>query len=237
MIAPASPSEAHRLAELAEVTKEYATYSRSAYGAAFVVTAVAFLGAVAAELLGYLAFAGFAYLLLPAAWLLLLAGARAYYQRHGIVVEPAQRVAGRGWILTLVYLACASMAVSLAAVMVRWAVGHGTGVGESWALGTTLVIPALVAVPLLTAEVVRGKLDAAVTGATTMVALTGSRWAALPTASGSVADALAQGSSALRVLLLVLGALLAVGMLVLGARDHVRYRRLERRLAALKARK
>jgi hypothetical protein len=236
MIERASVSDAARLDELAAVTADYARYSRTAYGGAFVGTSAVLLGALAAELLGYSAFARFAYLLLPAAWLLLLACARAYYQRHGVVVEPAQRVSGRGWILGFVYFMCASMVVSLAARLARRAADHGTGVlGFAEVIGFGLVMFGLVAVPLLTAEVVRGKLDAAVTLFITLCVVPwASQWAPPPALPGSEDATLNAVTSVLRMLFLGLVAPQAVGLLVLGVRDHVRYRRVERRLASLK---
>jgi hypothetical protein len=226
-------SDAARLDELAEVTREYATYSRTAYGTAAVMAGIAALAAIVADASGHSGPARLAFMLLPAGWLLLLAAARAYYQRHGIVVEPAQRLAYRGVFLAFVYLLCAAMAavqaVFLAANMLRDPAPPFVPAAGPFA--TMVTLAAAVAVPVLAAVVVHSRTDWMLTSGLVGLAL----FAALrpPPTRPDLAN-LSQAILVLRWGILCGLPVLAGAMVVSGVRDHARYRRLERRLAALK---
>jgi hypothetical protein len=222
-----------RLDEIAAVTAEYAKYSRSAYGLAFVALGIAVLATMALDVVADSAWARFAYLLLPTAWLLLLAAARAYYQRQGKVVESAQRIPGRGWILGFVYFLSAVAAFSLVA-------GGLEPYREDWRLGfgALLAVFSVVAVPVLMAELARGWRDALVTMNLLSVSLFVPHMAQASlriTAGGQLQRLPSFPLSGMRAAILALLAFLAVLTVTGGIRQHARYRALERRLAALQA--
>jgi hypothetical protein len=217
-----------RLEELASVTKEYAKYSRTAFGLAFVGTGAAVLASVALDLAGSVG-ARLAYPLLPIVWLLLLAATRAHYQRHGEVVESAQDIGAlRGWTLALVYfLVCVAVFGYLADGLSGRLRGDGP-------LISLVFVFAFVAVPILTAEIVRGKGEMSVTISLTMAASSVAVRSSLPNGFGNGVDPLDRllpmGWAALDAILV----LAAIACIWVGSRQHVRYRALERRLDALK---
>jgi hypothetical protein len=217
------------------VTVEYAKFSRTAYGAAFVVTGGAVLATLCADLVVRSPWAASAYVLLPVLWLLSLGAARAYYQRRGSVIEPDQRVRGRGWILSMVYFVCATGLFQLSARTFR----GGLSVEGTFAANFAAVAIghfALVAVPLLAAELVRGNRDGGLTIAIVMLSSPGFGLASpLPAAHGSELERLNQAQAIIRGLMFVLAGTTAVALVIQGIRDHRRARSLERRLAALRS--
>lgn len=226
MAYPSSAPDPQRLDALAAVTHEYATYSRTAYGLAFVATGTSILGAVAFEATTHSVWARFGMLALAPAWLLLLAAARAYYQRHGVVLEPGQRQKRRRVYLAWVWFVCAWQA----ALLVREA---ASARDDPWmTLATMLSVCAIVAVPLLTAEIACGKLDLVVTVLVLLLATALAPGAFDPP---SVANVHGRSRAIMRTtFVLPVFATAGAALIVAGVRSHLRYRRLERRLAALK---
>jgi hypothetical protein len=227
MTVPANASESTRLDELAAVTKEYATYSRTAYGFAFVVTGAALLGTQTLDVVTRSLWARLSYLLLAPVWLLLLTVARRYYQRHGEVVEREQRVIGRGWMLGCVYFVSAAEMFVLGS-----SYGRGSWPGPLPAMLATFGI---VAIPVLAAEVVRGKIDAAVT----LTLIFTSMFAAfplVPAAKDGEIDSLDPAISIVRAGAMLTLSVFAIAIVVAGVRQHVRHRALQRRLGALNER-
>ncbi len=125
----ANSPEAARLDELAAVTKEYATYSRTSFGFAAVGVGIWILAAVLMETCGAWGWAHVGYVLVPLAWLVLSRNARAYYQRHGVVVEhepePSGFAGSRAFALTMACILLVMYAGILAIVGRRWARAGG----------------------------------------------------------------------------------------------------------------
>lgn len=204
MSEPANAPEAARLDELAAVTSEYARYSRSVFGLALAGTGAWWFaalsihwGAGGGEILT---------LLTPLVWMALLVKARAYYQKHGEVLEqetdvyPLPQGLPRAFFLCAIYLSC---------VFGIWGELEGARRGDAF-----LGVATLVAIPVLAFRVTRGMTDAVVTC--------------------SMVIAVRRRTPSRGELLFDL--LLAAGLIAIGISQHHGYRRLEHRLAALKVR-
>ena len=220
MTAPANAADPARLDELAAVTREYATWSRTAYGFAAIGTGAVVLAFVGLDVLGGAEGMRALHLLDAPVWLVLLLAARRYYQRHGVVLEPDPRLRSRRVSLALVGL------MSALVVLQRFA-GADRIAGMEGPLPTALLVLGAVGVPLAAAEVGRSRLDFA----TTLFFLMMTPFLArVPAGSPSSREVF----GILRAYMLVLVGLYGAGLVVQGAREHLRYRRLERRLAALR---
>jgi hypothetical protein len=219
--APAGAPEAARLDEVAAVTKEYATWSRTAYGFAAIGTGAVVLAFVALDVFGGAEWTRALHLLDAPVWLLLLGGARRYYQRHGVVMEPEAGNRSRRVPVALVGLMAALPVLQRFGGVDRLA-------GMDGPIATVALVLGAVGVPLLAAEVGRSRSDFATTYAFLMFGGVVARIPGGPAGRRVV-------EQILRSYLLAFLALWGAGLVVQGIREHLRYRRLERRLAALKA--
>lgn len=221
------PAGAARLDELAAVTREYATYSRTTHGLALTATGAYLLAATALDASSLSPRVPFAYLMAPALWLVALWGSHRYYQRHGAVIEPQRPGSGLRRVLLVAICAEAAFFAWVATVAFEVAPRWG-GPRDLWSLllsfGVTL---ALVAVPLLAATVARGNDEITATFLLVTVQL---YLPALPDPPIPISPA----SASFRWVFVAATALMALGMVPWGVRQHLSYRRLERRLASLK---
>jgi hypothetical protein len=214
-----------RLKDLSELTKEYSTYSRTAFGLAWVGAGVWLFAALLVRARSP-EWSRLLFLLSPTVWLLSLARARAHYQRHGAVIQDehgmATLLSSRSGELRAMYI--------LATLNICWLMleqqGSGwTGVG--YMLGLFAAVAGLVAVPLLAQRITRGRFDAVVSsGMLAGGTIGGHEFATWVGRQRQTANLLVLWYALI---------LFILGMLVLmGALQHRNYRRLERRLAKLR---
>jgi hypothetical protein len=217
---PAERTEAARLDELAAVTSEYARYSSERSGLAASAVGAFGLG-VLAIMVRSLTWGRIAALWSPLVTIGLVVAGRRYYQRFGSVLAAERSrpgAAGLRRITLLLTLLFTSLAVvSTALHWEDWSAGSSSA--ELALLGFLATAPAL---PLLVDRKVGGLWDGQLVSFSLLIAQI--------TAAGS--DGLR-----FRVTLAFIGSVAALAGAVLvgaGVYQHAKYRRLERRLAALK---
>lgn len=204
-----------RLDELAEVTKAYATYSRRAFGVAFVALGAWMAAALAVRVVSFpwsailLAFA-------PLAWVLVVPPARAYYQRRGRVIEAEDEASGclLGIAFPVFLWTYALLVPSMLWSRHRaWASASG---GWAWA-GLLLGMAAFPVAAAWARKRLEGSVDKSFLFLPAIFAIQ-SR------GDGGTLSTISLGTT-------VLAAFFLMGK---GAYDHLAFRRLEGRLAALK---
>ncbi len=209
---------AERLDELAAVTKAYAKYSRSAFGFASVATG-AWVGAVLLMRTLSAQWSNVLFAFVPAVWVVLLPRARAHYQKHGRVLEPEIDVEGLAAdILNPLFLHVFALmgAVVLTYEQLGWA--RATGL-LGWT-GLIAAVTALLATPWLARRRLTSVID----------------WSYANGLAMFVVGSCTRQAGTMGVLWTAAVASLAVGSVALGTYQHVGFRRLERRLAALRGR-
>jgi len=210
MSEPGKAADPARLDELAAVTKEYAKYSEAVTGFAGALTGGWLLAAEWVRSVsprpGEMLLA-FA----PLLWMVLALPARRYYQRHGRVVaeDPlrADEVAMSG--------RHKGMAVTV--IVLQSLVGITRQLDSVRGPWEMLTVAAFAAMPVLAVRLVRANQDVM------LVMIVG--WLVAPNVP-----------SGWELWYAVIRSALAIGLFLVGTLDHVHFRRLERRLAALKAR-
>jgi len=212
---PMKLTDPPRLDELAAVTREYARYSRRAFGFASValgawIAAALAVGAVSIPWSSILFACG------SLAWVLLVPRARAYYQRHGRVIEPEPDMSGLAGEFFALFLWVFALYLPL-----RFWIHYRTWASASGVVGWAGLAVAAAAV-LATAALARTRL----TGAGDLLFPVLLMILAMDV-DRSVIDSVAT---------VAVTALFAALNIVKGVYDHVAFRRLERRLAALKGR-
>jgi hypothetical protein len=202
--------EASRLDELAAVTRECGKYSRTAFGFALAVPGGWILLALAVAAVS-VPLSRVAFAVGPVLWLVLLPRARDSYQRHGRVVGPDADTTGFAIdILTPVVLWTAAV-LGVRTLLREKGAWAGTPEWLGW-LAVLVCAAGYVATPLLARRRVEAATDRSLTfafAAYAVVSLPDAWWPALAALFGLVCVAR-------------------------GAYQHVVFRRLERRLAALK---
>jgi hypothetical protein len=201
---PVVPGDgAARLEELAEVTRTYASYSRTAFGLAHTVPGAVALVAVALARLGN-SWGSTLLALTPLVWLVTLWALRSWYQRHGLVIEQDPLLPGLSRAARWLSLSVTTV-LSVFLVLGCWRDGRLLGAATA------------LAVPPIGLRVARGRADLEATTYVTAVAAFGAPY-------------LARGAGIEAAVLASLALIWVLG----GVWQHLQYRRLERRLAALK---
>jgi hypothetical protein len=217
----AKAPELERLGELEAATREYAEFSRESVGLAGVAGAVVLAAKLSTIWLVRARWDAVVTVLLPLLWLLALQLGRSLYQRGRAVIASPRRGWGRRVDLGLVHLG-----VSLAVLQL---VMQGEPTSEDGALYLTAFFAALLVVPGLVglaSASVRGRGDSMITVALAFPP----HFLRLPLSrTFNRAQALALG-----ILLGGSAALVLVGLAVTGVQQHLAFRRLERRLLALR---
>lgn len=224
MSEPADAGATARLNELAKVTTEYAACARAGYGWSGVVGGACALAVLGVDLATGWRWTPVLYLSLPTAWLVLVRGARDYYQRHGTVVEFDAPGPSRLGIAGFTVSSALVLAAFTLRVLAEVALNPDDLAGPAFAMAAASLVA--VPQPILFASVVRSRADAARANALiTMVP-----GMLLPAFPGLLAGALA----IFHWLLAFCLACAALVSIVQGWQEHARYRAVERRLAALR---
>lgn len=211
-----------RLDELAAVTKEYGKYSAGGAGVSLAVLGVFWLAAASLALAGASGWSVVVFALAPAAWFLTVRAARRYYRRYGVVTLSDDELGlgkSGGWLAGFACAVLLIQAIAFGLAGWRWAAAGSPGRWVAYALGVAALLFAARVAPRWTQDTRSGFAAFAVAFAGNSTILSwrsGKPW--------SVPD---------------VGFVVAVGMggvvfVAAGVVQHLRYRRLERRLAALK---
>jgi hypothetical protein len=156
------------LDEVTAVTREYATYSRTAHGLALVVAGAWLFAAAAMDVATRSYWATVVYLFLPPVWLVTLGLVRSRYQRRGAVLEnelPAPFARKSDFVT--VWFWC-TWTVVLA--FVGGIDGPFQAGGAAMAVAMMTAVAATVAVPVLMREIARGVKDSRITSTLVMLA-------------------------------------------------------------------
>jgi len=217
-------AEAARLDELAAVTREYGAYSRKSHGIALVAFGASLLAVAALDVVTGTREARFAYLAVPAAWLLALSASRGRYQRHGVVVAQERPLSPRArrWLLGGLTM-FGGLTVSW---LVLWVSSARPDFGTSLGLAATAFAVCLV--PALAIAVTNGRADL-----TTTCTFTGVTWGLVHVGIPRFAEP--REDRVMHLLMVVIATLIAITAIVDGIRQHRRFLALERRLAALRS--
>jgi hypothetical protein len=233
MTQPEGASATERLDELAAVTKEYAEAARGAYGVAAVVGGVIALSVLAVDVFTGWQWTWVLFATFPAAWLVAIHVARARYLRHGHVAalgtaSGPSRFA-QVWVTFMTALVAAGLGLRVIALAVTDAVGMSALVSVS-----VVVAIATASTPVLFSRVAVPRKDTLTTFG--LIVFVPGMISQSPAGFPSAAyPALANAQLLFHWLFAVIAALLAVVSIVSGLREHRSYRRLERRLAALRS--
>lgn len=211
-----------RLDELAALTREYGKYSAGGAGVSLAVLGVFWIAAASLALAGASGWSVVLFALAPAAWFIAVRAARRHYRRRGVVTlsddELGLGKSGGAW----AGFACAFLVIQAIAFGVegwRWAAAGSPGKWVAYAGGVVALTFAAWVAPQWNRDTRSGFGALAVASMGTSVVLSWRPARPWPGwEPGSV--------------------VVAVGGVVLvaaGIVQHLRYRRLERRLAALKA--
>lgn len=202
------------LDELATLTAAYARYSRTAFGFAAVLTGGWVLAALAVASWGSRAVGELFVHATPLVWLEVVVRARAHYQRRGEVVQ--QEIPNRSFQPTLRRYALAGIYVaSLLGILGR--IDSASGV-DPFAIADVAI---LVAIPARAALVTRGVAEVNMTMVLGMLGVVWSKGHLEPWVLAGV-SVVAWALAALSVVLIASGTV-----------QHVRHRRIERRLRAV----
>lgn len=237
MTETAGAGEAKRLDELAAVTREYAASAAAAFGWPSIVGGALALGALGVDLFVPWRWPHVLYLSIPSVSLLVALASRAYYQRHGEVVETSAALwthRGRWPAIGLALFAAAGLTAFVLRAMATATVEPDRALDA--ALAVTIVAFALVALPVLFARMVRSGADLARILVFVNLGIGMTLTAAPPTpVPGLDTERLGQVLAASHWMCGSVLAFVAIVMIAGGVREHARYRRLERRLAALRS--